>query len=158
MEDLVMTYEDDDGTVKFLPGYMFDPTDDVLVEFYLKRRVFGQRLPVQIISDFDVFQTEPWSLPRGDRNIFNERKLFFNNTMGRDLENIDKRVAGNGQWRVIEKAKCVPIPGNNEMANWAVYRIFQNNDEKKLMNIKGSNMESSNTESDIFSQPPPITP
>ncbi|XP_057451885.1 NAC domain-containing protein 83-like [Lotus japonicus] len=110
-----MTYEDEDGTIKLLPGYKFDPTDEVLVEFYLKRRVFAQRLPVQIIPDFDVFRTEPWYLPGGDGKIFNERKCFFYNTMGRDLENIDKRVAGSGQWRVIEKGKDVPIPENNEV-------------------------------------------
>ncbi|XP_057451886.1 NAC domain-containing protein 2-like [Lotus japonicus] len=131
-----MTYEDDDGTVRLLPGYMFDPTDDVLVEFYLTRRVFAQRLPVQIIPDFDVFQTEPWGLPGGDGKIFNERKIFFYNTMDRDLENNDERVAGSGHLRVIEKGKCVPIPGNNEMANCAVYRIFQNKDAKKTMNVE----------------------
>ncbi|XP_057432041.1 NAC domain-containing protein 83-like [Lotus japonicus] len=114
MEDL-MTYADDDGSVRLLPGYKFDPTDEVLIDFYLKRRVFAQLVPFHIIPDFDVFQTEPWGLPGGDGKIFNERKCFFYNTRSRDLENIDIRVAGSGQWRVMEKDKYIPIPRNNQV-------------------------------------------
>ncbi|XP_057425725.1 NAC domain-containing protein 83-like [Lotus japonicus] len=111
-----MTYVDNDGVVRFLPGYRFDLTDEVLVDFYLKRRVFSQPLPIEIIPDFDVFQTEPCSLPGGDGKIFNERKCFFHNTMSRDdLENLDMRVVGSGLWRVMEKRKDVPIPTNNEV-------------------------------------------
>ena len=63
MEALI-TY-DKDGSVKLLPGYKFDPTDEDLVDFYLKRRELSQPLPFEIIPDFDVFQTEPWGLPGG---------------------------------------------------------------------------------------------
>ncbi|XP_057426204.1 NAC domain-containing protein 83-like [Lotus japonicus] len=114
MEDLIMTYEDEDGSVRLLPGYIFDPTDEVLVDFYLKRRAFAQPLPIQIIPDFDVFLIEPWDLP-GDEKIFNEQKYFFYNTMGRDLENLDMVVVGSGQWRVMEKDKNIPISQHNEV-------------------------------------------
>ncbi|XP_057432136.1 NAC domain-containing protein 83-like [Lotus japonicus] len=105
--------------------------------------------------------------------------------MGRDLENIDMRVAGRGQWRVMGKDKYIYIPGNNQvigkrntlnfwdvqgayarrtewvmhefrlvfianpskMANWSVYRIFKNKDEKKVKDAKWCNEESSNGES-----------
>ncbi|XP_057425736.1 NAC domain-containing protein 83-like [Lotus japonicus] len=110
-----MTYEDEDGNIRLLPGFKFDPTDEVLVGFYLKRRVFSQPFPIEIIPYFDVFQIEPWRIPEGDGNIFNERKCFFHNTMGRDLENLDMIVAGSGQWRVMEKWKDVLVPKNNEV-------------------------------------------
>ncbi|XP_057428277.1 NAC domain-containing protein 83-like [Lotus japonicus] len=114
MEVGLITY-DKDGSARLLPGYKFDATDEVLVDFYLKRRAFGQPLPIQIIPDFNVFQTEPWGLPGGDGRIFNERKCFFYNTMGRDLESLDMRDAGSGQWRVVEKGKDIPIPRNNQV-------------------------------------------
>ncbi|XP_057451942.1 NAC domain-containing protein 83-like [Lotus japonicus] len=114
IQENLITY-DEDGSVKLLPGYMSDPTDEVLVDFYLKRRVFAQILPVQIIPSFDVFQIEPWRLPGEDGKIFNERKYFFYNTMGRDLESLDMRVAGSGLWKVVEKGKDVLIPQNNEV-------------------------------------------
>ncbi|XP_057432900.1 NAC domain-containing protein 83-like [Lotus japonicus] len=113
MEGLITNEED--GRVRLLPGYMFDPTDEVLVDFYLKRRVFFQPLPVQIIPYFDVFETEPWKLPGGDGKIFNERKCFFYNTMGRGLESLDMRVAGNGQWKIVEKGKDIHTPCNKEI-------------------------------------------
>ncbi|XP_057451888.1 NAC domain-containing protein 83-like [Lotus japonicus] len=112
-----MTYEDDDETLRLLPGYIFDPTDGVLVEFYLKRRVFSQRLPIQIIPDLMFFRLNLGVYQKEvDEKIFYECKFFFYNTMDRDFKNIDKRVAGSGQWRVIEKGKDVPIPGNNEVS------------------------------------------
>ncbi|XP_057440087.1 NAC domain-containing protein 83-like [Lotus japonicus] len=114
MQEGLITY-DMDGSVKLLPGYTFDPTDEVLVNFYLKRRVFAQPLPVQIIPDFDVFQIEPWGLPGKDGKIFNKRTCFFYNTMGRDLGGLDMRAAGSGQWKVLEKAKNVLIPQNHEV-------------------------------------------
>ncbi|XP_057453168.1 NAC domain-containing protein 83-like [Lotus japonicus] len=113
MEGLITC--DKDGGIRLLPGYMFDPTDEVLVNFYLKRRAFAQPLPVQIIPNFDVFQTEPWKLPGGDGKIFNQRKCFFYNTMGRDLESLDLRVVGSGQWKVVEKGRDIPIPPKNEV-------------------------------------------
>ncbi|XP_057453306.1 NAC domain-containing protein 83-like [Lotus japonicus] len=134
---------DKDGSVRLLPGYKFDPTDEVLVNFYLKRRAFAQPLPVQIIPNFNVFQTEPWGLPGGDGNIFNERKCFFYNTMGRDLESLDIRIAGSGQWKVVEKGKCIPIRQNNEISNWVVYRIFLEKDAQKVKSARGPNGKSS---------------
>ncbi|XP_057428240.1 NAC domain-containing protein 83-like [Lotus japonicus] len=113
MQEGLITY-DTNGSINLLPGYMFDPTNEVLVDFYLKRRIFAQPLPVQIIPDFDVFQIEPWGLP-GDGKIFNERKCFFYNTMGRDLGCLNMRTAGIGHWKVVEIAKDVPIPQSNEV-------------------------------------------
>ncbi|XP_057440140.1 NAC domain-containing protein 83-like [Lotus japonicus] len=110
MEGLI-TY-DEDGSVRLLPGYQFDPDGEVLVDFYLKRRAFSQPLPVQIIPEYDVFQSEPWRLP-GDGKNFNERKCFFYNTMGRDLESLDMRFAGSGRWRIVEKGNDISIPRNN---------------------------------------------
>lgn len=53
------------------------------------------------------------------------------------------------------------------MANWAIYRIFKNNDAKKVKNARGCNEESSNaksgqvidfnTDSGNFSEPSPRT-
>ncbi|XP_057444621.1 NAC domain-containing protein 83-like [Lotus japonicus] len=114
MQEELITH-DKDGSVKLLLGYMFDPTDEVLVNFYLKRRVFSQSLPVQIIPDSNVFQIEPWRLPGGDGKIFNERKCFFYKTMGSNFESLGTRVAGNGQWKIVEKGIDVPIPRNNEV-------------------------------------------
>jgi len=45
-------------------GYRFDPTDRELVECYLMKKICNQPFP-NGMSEFDVFQTEPWRLPGG---------------------------------------------------------------------------------------------
>jgi len=56
-------------TYKLPVGYMFDPTDQVLVDYYLRKRVTAQPLPNDLIRDYDVHQTEPWELPGGSSQI-----------------------------------------------------------------------------------------
>ncbi|KAK7336121.1 hypothetical protein VNO77_16654 [Canavalia gladiata] len=103
-----------DGSIKLPVGYRFHPSDDVLVSFYLKKKVFAQPLPCQLIPDYDVFQAEPWVLPGGGKG-FNDQKFFFYNTRARVFENPDKRDAGSGQWRVVEKGKDIVLPGSKQL-------------------------------------------
>lgn len=51
------------GGVKLPIGYRFCPTDEELLIHYLKKKAFAEPLPCSVISEFDVFQTEPWGLP-----------------------------------------------------------------------------------------------
>lgn len=51
------------GGIKLPIGYRFCPTDEELVIHYLKRKIFAEPLPASVISDFDVFRTEPWEFP-----------------------------------------------------------------------------------------------
>ena len=44
-------------------GYRFCPTDEELVEHYLKRKAFDLPLPASVIPDFDVFLTDPSAFP-----------------------------------------------------------------------------------------------
>ncbi|XP_027352865.1 NAC domain-containing protein 83-like [Abrus precatorius] len=102
-----------DGNIKLPVGYRFHPTDDVLVSYYLTKKVFAQPFPSQLIPDYDVFQTQPSELPGGGKSFY-EQKFFFYHTGTRVFENPDKRVVGSGQWRVVEKGMDVELAGNNE--------------------------------------------
>ena len=51
------------GGIKMPIGYRFHPTDEELVVHYLKRKALSLPLPASVIPEFDVFQTDPWSLP-----------------------------------------------------------------------------------------------
>jgi hypothetical protein len=49
-----------------LPGFRFHPTDEELVTFYLRRKVAGKRLSIEIIKEFDIYKHDPWDLPSKD--------------------------------------------------------------------------------------------
>ncbi|KAK2443771.1 NAC domain-containing protein [Trifolium repens] len=121
-----------EGGHKLAVGFRFDPTDDILVNFYLKLKVHNQSLPLHGIQEFDVFQTEPWMLPY-DRNSFKDKKYYFFDIRNRRFLNMDTRVAGNGEWRTVEKNKQFALPSNYFIGrkNTLVYWRIQGNEVVK---------------------------
>lgn len=45
------------------PGFGFHPTDEELVAYYLKRKVQGHKIELDIIPEVDLYKCEPWDLP-----------------------------------------------------------------------------------------------
>lgn len=44
------------------PGFRFHPTDEELVNYYLKRKIHGQHIELDIIPEVDLYKCEPWDL------------------------------------------------------------------------------------------------
>ena len=44
-------------------GFRFHPTDEELVDHYLKLKILGMNSHVDIIPEVDVCKWEPWDLP-----------------------------------------------------------------------------------------------
>ncbi|XP_051138303.1 NAC domain-containing protein 7-like [Andrographis paniculata] len=44
------------------PGFRFHPTDEELVDYYLRRKVASRRIDVNVIKDVDLYRIEPWDL------------------------------------------------------------------------------------------------
>ncbi|KAJ6861849.1 hypothetical protein NC651_037796 [Populus alba x Populus x berolinensis] len=51
-----------DGSV-LPPGFRFHPTDEELVAYYLKRKINGHKIELEIIPEVDLYKCEPWELP-----------------------------------------------------------------------------------------------
>ncbi|GAU49455.1 hypothetical protein TSUD_407420 [Trifolium subterraneum] len=121
-----------EGAPKLPIGFRFDPTDDILVNFYLKSKVYNQPLSLHGIQEFDVFQTEPWMLPY-DRNSLKNRKYYIFDIRNRRFQNMDTRVTGNGEWRTVEKNKELALPSNYFIGrkNTLVYWRKQGNEVVK---------------------------
>ena len=45
------------------PGFRFHPTDDELVGYYLKRKVDGLKIELEVIPVIDLYKCDPWDLP-----------------------------------------------------------------------------------------------
>ena len=46
-----------------MPGFRFHPTEEELIEFYLRRKVEGKRFNVELITSLDLYRYDPWELP-----------------------------------------------------------------------------------------------
>nr|GMD38904.1 NAC domain-containing protein 86 [Ipomoea batatas] len=44
------------------PGFRFHPTDEELVNYYLKRKIHGLEIELDIIPEVDLYKCEPWEL------------------------------------------------------------------------------------------------
>ena len=45
------------------PGFRFHPTDEELVAYYLRRKINGHKIELEIIPEVDLYKCEPWDLP-----------------------------------------------------------------------------------------------
>ena len=50
-----------------MPGFRFHPTEEELIDFYLRRRVEGKRFNIELINLVDLYRYDPWDLPGKQR-------------------------------------------------------------------------------------------
>jgi len=55
-----------------MPGFRFHPTEEELIEFYLRRKVEGKRFNVELIAFLDLYRFEPWELPGNPHQLIIE--------------------------------------------------------------------------------------
>ncbi|RLN33175.1 transcription factor JUNGBRUNNEN 1-like [Panicum miliaceum] len=97
-EEVVLVGDEEEEDM--LPGFRFHPTDEELVTFYLRRKVAGKRLSIEIIKDFDIYKHDPWDLPKSS-TISGEKEWYFFCLRGRKYRNSIRpnRVTGSGFWK-----------------------------------------------------------
>ncbi|XP_062188650.1 transcription factor JUNGBRUNNEN 1-like [Phragmites australis] len=99
-EEEVVLVGDEEEEDLVLPGFRFHPTDEELVTFYLRRKVAGKRLSIEIIKDFNIYKHDPWDLPKAS-TISGEKEWYFFCLRGRKYRNSIRpnRVTGSGFWK-----------------------------------------------------------
>ncbi|URD78527.1 (No apical meristem) protein [Musa troglodytarum] len=82
-----------------MPGFRFHPTEEELIEFYLRRKVEGKRFSVELITYLDLYRYDPWELPA--LATIGEKEWFFYVPRDRKYRNGDRpnRVATSGYWK-----------------------------------------------------------
>ncbi|KAG6572156.1 NAC domain-containing protein 22, partial [Cucurbita argyrosperma subsp. sororia] len=89
-----MTHQTDN-----LPGFRFHPTEEELLEFYLKHVVSGKRLQFDPIGTLNIYHHDPWELPGLAR--IGEREWYFFVPRDRKLGGGGRpnRTTKNGYWK-----------------------------------------------------------
>ncbi|KAL7100885.1 hypothetical protein ACP275_08G022700 [Erythranthe tilingii] len=82
-----------------LPGFRFHPTDEELVEFYLKRKLQQRALPIELIKQVEIYKYDPWDLPKLAST--GEKEWYFYCPRDRKYRNSSRpnRVTGSGFWK-----------------------------------------------------------
>ncbi|XP_059648336.1 NAC domain-containing protein 35-like [Cornus florida] len=91
--------DDQHGHQAVMPGFRFYPTEEELIEFYLRRRVEGKRFNVELITYLDLYRYDPWELPA--LATIGEKEWFFYVPRDRKYRNGDRpnRVTTSGYWK-----------------------------------------------------------
>ncbi|KAH0455598.1 hypothetical protein IEQ34_015630 [Dendrobium chrysotoxum] len=101
-----------------LPGFRFHPTDEELVEFYLRRKIQQKPLSVELIRQLDIYKYDPWDLPK--LAATGEKQWYFYCPRDRKYRNSSRpnRVTRAGFWKATgtdrliyssEGIKCIGL-------------------------------------------------
>ncbi|KAL0348177.1 UNVERIFIED_CONTAM: NAC domain-containing protein 35 [Sesamum angustifolium] len=100
-DDVTANKQDDDDHDYdvVMPGFRFHPTEEELVEFYLRRKVEGKRFNVELITFLDLYRYDPWELP--GLAAIGEKEWYFYVPRDRKYRNGDRpnRVTTSGYWK-----------------------------------------------------------
>ncbi|ESW23219.1 hypothetical protein PHAVU_004G028300 [Phaseolus vulgaris] len=82
-----------------MPGFRFHPTDEELVDFYLKRKIQQKSLPIELIKQVDIYKYDPWDLPKLAGT--GEKEWYFYCPRDRKYRNSARpnRVTRAGFWK-----------------------------------------------------------
>ncbi|KAF8400024.1 hypothetical protein HHK36_015898 [Tetracentron sinense] len=97
------------GVIRLPPGFRFHPTDEELVDQYLKRKVFSCPLPASIIPEINVCKYDPWDLPGNseeERYFFSAREVKYPNGKR------SNRATGSGYWKATGLDKLIASRSN----------------------------------------------
>ncbi|KAF3320208.1 NAC protein 1 [Carex littledalei] len=111
---MAMARRDAEAELNLPPGFRFHPTDEELVVHYLCRKIGGQRLPVPIIAEVDLYKFDPWDLP--EKALFGQREWYFFTPRDRKYPNGSRpnRAAGRGYWKATGADKPLVPKGTTK--------------------------------------------
>lgn len=92
-----------------LPWFGFHPTDEELVGYYLKRRICGISLQLDVIAEVDIYKCEPWDLPGKSYLQSRDLEWYFFSPKDRKYPNGSRtnRATIKGYWKFTGKNQTI---------------------------------------------------
>lgn len=95
--------------VELPPGFRFHPTDEELVDYYLKRKIKGLEIELDIIPEVDLYKLEPWQLAEKSYLPSRDQEWYFFGPRDRKYPNgcRTNRATQGGYWKSTGKDRRV---------------------------------------------------
>ncbi|KAK3025380.1 hypothetical protein RJ639_044920 [Escallonia herrerae] len=92
--------------------WVFHPTDEELVGFYLKKKIQQRPLSIELIKQLDIYKYDPWDLPT-EMATTGEREWYFYCPRDRKYRNSARpnRVTAAGFWKATGTDRPIFIEG-----------------------------------------------
>ncbi|XP_042015640.1 NAC domain-containing protein 53-like isoform X3 [Salvia splendens] len=91
------------------PGFRFHPTDEELVQYYLRRKSSGKGFRFDAITDVDVYKAEPWDLPYMSKMKNRDLEWYFFSFLDKKYGNGARtnRATEKGYWKTTGKDRPI---------------------------------------------------